>query len=371
MDYSEKYLKAALAKEITAGRQLSGSVTWKSPSNIALVKYWGKKGFQWPANPSLSITLSNSHTITSVQYETVNGGKTPKTEFYFEGNKNGIFTEKAFKFMQNISGYFPFLPRLNIKIESSNSFPHSAGIASSASSMSSLALCFLSIERHLLTVEKHDQEFYRKASFIARIGSGSAARSVYGKYVQWGEYLGLPDSSDEYAIPLIRFKGDYYENIQDAILIVSSGAKKISSSLGHELMNGNIYARSRFLQANRNLEFILKSAETQDIKKLTEIVEEEALSLHAMMMSSKPSYILMEPNTIEIINRIRAKREKDGLQVMFTLDAGPNIHMLYSKADEKAVKDFINKELIQFCESGKVIYDGIGKGPVLVGAENA
>jgi diphosphomevalonate decarboxylase len=237
--------------------------------------------------------------------------------------------------------------------------------------MSSLALCFLSIERHFLSIEKPDQEFYRKASSIARIGSGSAARSVYGKYVQWGEYLGLPDSSDEYAIPLIRFKGDFYENIQDAILIVSSGAKKVSSTTGHELMNGNIYARSRFLQANRNLEFLLKSAESQDIAKFIEIVEEEALSLHAMMMSSKPSFMLMEPNTIEIINRIRAKREMDGLQVMFTLDAGPNIHMLYSKADEKAVQDFINKELIQFCESGRVIYDGIGKGPVLVGAENA
>lgn len=364
MNYSGKYLADALPKDVLLGRKLSGRITWKSPSNIALIKYWGKKGFQLPANPSLSMTLRESFTVTTVEYETVNGGKAPKTEFCFEGVKNSSFGAKAFRFMQDISSYLPFLPKLNIKIDTKNTFPHSAGIASSASSMSSLALCFAVIEKELLAYDISNEEFFRKASFLARLGSGSASRSIYGGFVQWGEHLGIPDSSDEIAIPLKRFKGEFYENLCDAVLIVNSGTKKISSTNGHELMNGNIYARSRFLQANRNLEYLLNAAAGNNIGQFIEIVEEEALSLHSMMMTSKPSYMLIEPGTIEIINRIRKARETNGLQIMFTLDAGPNVHLLYSKASEKEVIEFINAELIQFCELGRVIYDSIGKGPV-------
>lgn len=371
MNYADKYLAEALPKDIILGRQLSGAYTWKSPSNIALVKYWGKKGFQLPANPSLSMTLNESYTMTTVEYETVQGGKTPKTEFYFEGSKNGDFAAKAYKFIQDISAYVPYLSKLNIKINSHNTFPHSAGIASSASAMSSLALCFACIEKELLKNGKFDDEFYRKVSFLARIGSGSASRSVYGNYVLWGEHLGIPDSGDEYAIPLKRFNGEFFDNLCDAVLIVNSSAKKISSTTGHELMNSNIYARSRFLQANRNLESLLNAAAGNNIQSFIGIIEEEALSLHAMMMTSKPSYMLMEAGTVEIINCIRNKRQKDGLLIMFTLDAGPNIHLLYSKANEKDVIDFIDSELIQYCELGRVIYDRIGKGPVLIGADNA
>ncbi len=371
MIYSEKYSNAAVPRDIILGRKISGVVTWQSPSNIALIKYWGKKGFQLPANPSLSITLNESHTVTTLEYDTVAGGKTPRTEFFFDGKKNGDFGAKAFKFMQDIAAYLPFLSKLNIRIDSNNTFPHSAGIASSASSMSSLALCLASIENRLLNYEVSIEDFLKKASFLARIGSGSASRSVYGGYVLWGEYLGIPDSCDEISIPLNRFKGGFFESICDAVLIVNSGAKRISSTKGHELMNGNIFARSRFLQANRNLEFLLNAAAGNNIGQFIDIVEEEALTLHAMMMTSKPSYLLMEPGTIEIIKRVRNIRESAGLQVMFTLDAGPNVHLLYSKADENNVMDFINSELLQFCELGRVIYDTIGKGPVMTGEKYA
>ena len=94
-----------------------------------------------------------------------------------------------------------------------------------------------------------------------------------------------------------------------------------------------------------------------------EVVENEALSLHAMMMTSNPSFILLKPNSLELINRIRRFREKSKIPVCFTIDAGPNIHLLYFQENELDVKAFIERELLAFCENRKWIDDGIGNGP--------
>ncbi|MGA8855504.1 MAG: diphosphomevalonate decarboxylase, partial [Christiangramia sp.] len=121
----------------------SGEVTWQSPSNIALVKYWGKKENQIPANPSISFTLDNCQSTTRLKYST------RKTEsetgdfnfdFYFEGKQKDDFKPKILKFFQRIEKYCPYLKNYKFEIYSENSFPHSSGIASSASGMSALAL---------------------------------------------------------------------------------------------------------------------------------------------------------------------------------------------------------------------------------------
>ena len=120
----------------------AGSITWRSPSNIALIKYWGKYGRQLPQNPSLSLTLAASCTDTMLEYafkEEAGDGQID-LEFYFHGEANEAFKSKTKAFLESLLPVFPFLKQLKLVVQTGNSFPHSAGIASSPSRMTALAL---------------------------------------------------------------------------------------------------------------------------------------------------------------------------------------------------------------------------------------
>ncbi|MCF8365477.1 MAG: hypothetical protein K9H16_06830 [Bacteroidales bacterium] len=338
----------------------SGLVSWQSPSNIALIKYWGKKGFQIPANASLSITLSESVTRTKIEYRPGTG----KMLFYFEDKKNQAFAGKIAKYMEIIADELPYVKYLDFEIQSRNTFPHSAGIASSASAMSALALCLCSIENDISKNNlEENKNFYQRASHFARIGSGSASRSVYGKLSSWGKSEFIPDSSDLFASPVQFTVHPFFENFQDTILIVSKGEKKVSSSAGHGLMKENPFARSRYSQASANLAKLIHALKTGNSEDFIAIVENEALTLHGMMMASNPGYILMKPNTVAIIKKIQDFREQSGVNLCFTLDAGPNVHVLYPETERAGAGAFIEQELKPLCEAGQIIYDKMGNGP--------
>ncbi len=340
----------------------SGKTGWRSPSNIALVKYWGKKPVQIPQNPSISFTLSNSYSETEVSYSPASSGK-PEMEFYFDGQRNPAFEEKTAKFFQSLSAIFPFVNQLRFVIRSKNTFPHSAGIASSASGMSVLAMVLCDMERQFFGTLQNDEDFRRKASYMARLGSGSASRSVYGGVVIWGETKNEPGTSDFYGFPVNDRIHEIFSDYQDTILLVDAGEKKVSSRVGHGLMNSNPYAGERFKQAHENLSELLQAMRDGDTTTFIRITESEALTLHAMMMTSQPYFLLMKPNTLQIIQRIFAFREKTGLPVSFTLDAGPNVHMLYPAAIKVEVKQFIEDELVSFLSPLGFIDDEVGKGP--------
>ena len=325
-----------------------GSVKWASPSNIALVKYWGKKEHQIPENPSISFTLSDCKTITEITYtkkDLLTALKVTSNfsfDIYFEGEKNEAFKPKIQTFFERIEKFMPFLKDYHFKIETSNTFPHSSGIASSASGMSAIALCLMSIEQELMegatfsAVERsHSKEYFnQKASFLARLGSGSACRSIEGELVVWGKNESIANSSDLYGV---KFEGDVhsnFKNYQDTILLVDKGEKQVSSTVGHQLMYGHPFAKERFEQAHDNLAKLKSILASGDLNEFVKIVESEALTLHAMMMTSMPYFILMKPNTLEIINKIWAFREKTDSKVCFTLDAGANVHVLYPEHEK-------------------------------------
>ncbi len=354
-------------KELDIGKleSANGTVTWQSPSNIALIKYWGKYGFQFPRNPSLSFTLSQSHTTTKVEYlYKEKNTHSDHIRLFFHDEESPKFLTKIEHFFNQIEEFFPFIPHLSFTIFSENSFPHSAGIASSASSMSALALCLCTMERELMTTLKDDETFYHKASFIARIGSGSACRSVYPRLALWGIHDDFKESSQEYAIPYYEEIDPVFLTFRDAVLIVDGAEKSVSSRAGHALMEDNIFAPVRYDQAQNHLITLEKALKSGDLVNFGNIVEEEALSLHALMMTSKPSYLLMKPATLEVINRLRSWRNKTKIPAYFTLDAGPNIHLLYPQSFAKEVEDFIQNELVRFCENGKWIRDYVGEGPI-------
>ena len=350
-----------------------GKVGWRSPSNIALVKYWGKKGKQLPQNPSISFTLSECCTETFIQYE--------KSEhfgfrFFFEGQENPAFGAKIEKFLLDNQAFFPFINQLHLTVESRNTFPHSSGIASSASSMSAFVMGLLEIESLLTGLSTSSRalvdsvpepvegpSLLQKASYFSRLASGSASRSVYPKMALWGTTEAYEGSSDEYAVSLENDIHPIFKTYRDSILIVSGETKSVSSRAGHGLMEGNPYASARYAQANENIKNLLSALKSGDLETFINITESEALQLHALMMCSNPSFILMKPNTLNLINEIREFREETKIPLCFTLDAGPNIHLLYPESEAEKVESFIKNELENYCVEGRRIADHVGDGP--------
>ncbi len=341
---------------------IDGIVRWKSPSNIALVKYWGKFGVQLPKNPSLSFSLKKSFTQTTIFYQTAK--KEPLRSFYFEKKPNIKFANRIWKFIGSLEKIYPFLSQLDLKIETQNSFPHSTGIASSASAMSALALCLVDMERKIFGSPKLEEDFFNKASYIARLGSGSASRSVYPGFSIWGSAKNIDMSSDnKFAIPFNQQIHIAFQNLKDAILIVDSAEKEVSSSAGHSLMDAHPFAEDRIAQANSHLSELSRALISGHKSTFIRIIESEALSLHGLMMSSDPWFVLMKPASLKIIQKIKTFRDKTGYFIGFTLDAGPNVHVIYSPENEYEIVKFIEKELKPLCHQSHIIYDEMGDGP--------
>lgn len=338
----------------------SGTVSWQSPSNIALVKYWGKHGEQLPQNASISFTLHNCHTATKLYY-TQKDTKGFDFEVYLDGQREEGFEPKIASFFKRIEKYMPFIKEYSFKIETSNSFPHSSGIASSASGMSALSLCLMDMERQLYP-DMTTTYFNQKASFLSRLGSGSACRSLEGPLIVWGEHKEIENSSDLFGTLYPYEVHDHFKEYQDTILLVDKGEKQVSSTVGHGLMHGHAFAEARFSQAYDNLSKMTSIFKSGDLDGFIALVESEALTLHAMMMTSHPYFILMKPNTLEIIQRIWSYREETGSKVCFTLDAGANVHVLYPKHEKEEIALFIENKLSKFCQNGQYINDCVGSG---------
>ncbi|GAB1855828.1 diphosphomevalonate decarboxylase [Flavobacteriaceae bacterium MHTCC 0001] len=356
----------------------NGKITWESPSNIALVKYWGKKKNQIPENPSISFTLSNCKTITSLSFSKKDNDGNFSFEVFLEGKRKDDFKSKIETFFKRIEAYLPFLKDYHFKIETSNTFPHSSGIASSASGMSALALCLMSIEKELMTSDVTlsadegslgEDYFPQKASFLARLGSGSASRSIEGDLVVWGTHNEIKGSSDLFGIKYPYEVHQNFKNYQDTILLVDKGEKQVSSTVGHNLMHGHPFAEQRFVQASKHMSEMISILKSGNLDKFIALVESEALTLHAMMMTSMPYFILMKPNTLEIINKIWAYRIQTNSKVCFTLDAGANVHVLYPENESNSVLEFIKGELVAYCQNGQYICDVIGSGANLINNE--
>ena len=338
-------------------------VEWTSPANIAFVKYWGKKRVQLPRNPSVAMGLLQSRSMFRVSGMLQETNR-PSLEFMFDGKKNPAFRERLQETLKNIGTYLPFAERYALEVFSGNTFPHSAGIASSASSMSAFVLCLLSLENHLLERRK-DACFYRKASWLARLGSGSACRSVYPGFSLWGRTR-EGSGSDEYAVPLGEQVHPVFRGLRDHILVIGSGKKGLSSSRGHALMKHHPFAASRYRNAFLNTGRLLDALRSGDVEEFIRITESEALMLHALIMTSGGNDLLMRPATLEVIEKVWSFRRETGLPVCFTLDAGPNPHILFPASAEERALEFIGTMLREHCEEGLIIGDREGEGPVQV-----
>lgn len=343
-----------------------GKTSWSAPSNIALVKYWGKFGDQLPCNPSLSITLEHARTQMSFAWRarTYTKESVCDVDFLFEGKAKAAFAQKIQKHLVKLSQVeLPFLKYFDFQIEASNTFPHSSGIASSASSMAALSCCLGGMIKTVFGVEVESSYLSR----WARLGSGSAARSLYSQMAIWGVWQSdlhqeiSSQTTNDFAIGLDQVHPSL-QDLKDAILIVDDQEKSVSSRAGHALMENHPHAKARFARAHQNLDALMTAMKTGDLMSFCQIVEAEALELHGLMMTSEPPYILMKPQTLAVISKVQKFREESLIPLCFTLDAGANVHLLYPASEKSEVEKFINDQCLEHCVDGRVIFDQMGTG---------
>lgn len=306
--------------------------TCRSYSNIALIKYWGKKNHQEPLNPSLSFTLKNSYTEMSVSVE---NSDQFEFSFNFEGSENLKFKEKIRSFIKDLS----FLQDKKIKISSRNSFPHSTGIASSASAMSCLSKALHQIK---------GVDNVNDVSSMARTFSGSACRSVCSGFNVWGDSELLSGSNNQFSINIDTFVDKDFFELKNYILVVNDKEKSKSSSQGHLDFNNSFFKDARIAQANAQFKKLLKALEVRDWKVFSDVVREEALGLHGLMYLSNPPVNLLEGNSLEIINFLEPLREKYEYRFSYSIDAGANIHLIFHCALGETVENIFLKDLKPF-----------------------
>ena len=331
-------------------------VSASCPSNIALIKYWGKYENQIPANPSISYTLNHCRTNTTMEFF---AGEDFSVQTFLAGNEEKKFAEKIEKYFKNIEPYLPWVLKGKYIIKTENTFPHSSGIASSASGFGAIAKCLMNLDEIFNSNNQQPEFTNQKASFLARLGSGSACRSLYEGLVVWGKTAEVEGSSDLFAVP---YNNDeihpIFRNFNDWVLLIHEGQKSVSSTVGHGLMNTNPYAERRFQEAHENFTKLKTILSSGDMEGFIKLVEHEALTLHAMMMMSDPAFILMQTGTLQVINKIWEFRKITGLALFFTLDAGANVHLLFpNDIDNDRITDFIKTELIPLTQKGEVVKD--------------
>lgn len=284
--------------------------TAKAPANIASIKYWGRKDekLRLPANDSISMNLSEVFTITTVEFSE----SYKKDEVKLVGKKLDRKEEKRIidhlDRVRNLAKIKTFA-----KVVTKNNFPTGTGIASSASGFAALTVA---------AVKASGLEFSeRQLSILARQGSGSACRSVPDGFVEWKSGT---SSNSSFAHTL--FPSDWL-NVVDILVIVEKKTKKISSSEGHALTESSPFYGVRISGMKDKLKKIKQALTNKDFKTFGEISEAEAVNMHAVMMTSCPPLYYWTPETLKIILSVIEWRE-EGLPVYFTIDAGPNVHLL-------------------------------------------
>lgn len=316
------------------------SVTVKAHPNIAFIKYWGNKDdvLRIPSNGSISMNLGDISTLTTVEID-------PSLRSD-ELVVNGITTEHNTS--MRIRDFLSHIRKLSnhkeyARISSHNDFPSGSGIASSASGFAALALAgSTAYGLHLTEIE---------LSCLARRGSGSACRSIPTGYVEW-----QPGTTDEDSFAFSIGDPDYWDLV-DIIAIVDPSHKKTGSTQGHHIAKSSPLQNSRVEDAPRRIHVCRTAIQERDFSTFANIVEQDCLLMHAVMMTSDPNLIYWKPPTLELITKVVELRQQ-GLPVCYTIDAGPNVHILTLRQYRHTVEDEFNKmECVRTC-----LVSGSGEG---------
>jgi diphosphomevalonate decarboxylase len=286
------------------------TATAVSCSNIAFVKYWGNRdaALRLPANGSLSMNLSGLETRTTVTFDP----SLAQDEAVIDGaHQSGRARERVAEHLGRVRA----LAGLDVpaRVQSASNFPAGAGIASSASAFAALTLAACAAAGLSLSE--------RELSALARLGSGSAARSVPGGFVEWSTGDRHEDSVAWSIAPPEHWA------LVDIVAVVSREHKAVGSTDGHALAGTSPLQAGRLTGAAERLATCRRALLARDFAALAEVVEADSTLMHAVMMTSRPPLYYWQPATLTVMAEVRAWRS-EGLPVCFTIDAGPNVHCI-------------------------------------------
>jgi len=301
------------------------SATALAHPNIALIKYWGNRNqaLRLPSTGSISMSLDGLFTRTTVTFSAA-----LKADSLHIGDEQVTDHE-----LERVSVFLNLVRKLagindRAEVVSENNFPSGTGIASSASAFAALALA----ASHATGITLTERELSR----LARCGSGSASRSVPGGFVEW--YIGKNDS-DSYA-ESIAPPGHW--DLVDCVAVVSQEHKQTGSVDGHPLATTSPLQAARVADAPRRLDLCRRAILERDFEALTAIVELDSDIMHAVMMTSNPALFYWQPASVTIMEAVRAWR-KNGIPVCYTVDAGPNVHLICPREQAKGVESSVRK----------------------------
>ena len=286
------------------------TATAQAFSNIAFIKYWGNwnQSLRLPSNGSISMNLDGLFTQTTVMFSA-----SFEADSLHIGNRavSGPGLERVSAFLdlvRQLAG-----TNLHAEVVSENNFPSGAGIASSAAAFAALALAATEAAGITLT--------QRELSRLARRGSGSACRSIPGGFVEWQAGT---EEEDSFASSIASPE---HWNLADCVAIVSSGHKKTGSTEGHALAGTSPLQAARVADADRRLDLCRRAILERDFEAFASIVELDSDMMHAVMMTSMPGLFYWRPASLTVMEAVR-KWRTDGLPVCYTVDAGPNVHVI-------------------------------------------
>jgi diphosphomevalonate decarboxylase len=291
--------------------------------NIAFIKYWGVRDatIHLPVNGSISMNLAELFTKVKITFDM----QLMKDELAIDGEAATISQLDRMRFFLDQGRKLADISE-NARVETSSNFPMGAGVASSASVFAAAAVAVNSaLDLNL------DQP---ALSRLARLGSGSACRSIPSGFVEW-----KPGTDDQSSYAESIFPPEYWDLV-DCIAIIQTGVKKVSSKDGHTLASSSPLQGSRLLDTPRRLDVCRKAIRERDFSALAEIVELDSNWMHAVMMTSTPPLLYWDPMTLVVMKAVTESRQK-GLPVCYTVDAGPNVHVITVSSASTKVQDVL------------------------------
>jgi diphosphomevalonate decarboxylase len=289
-----------------------------APSNIAFIKYWGKidGNLRLPSNGSISMNLSGLTTTTTVEFLPT----LTEDDVIIDGEKIANEGKRVTEHLDRIRS----LAKIQsfARVVSINSFPSSTGLSSSASGFAALAIAATSAAGLKLSE--------KELSILARFGSGSACRSIPDGFVEWS---GGDTSESSYAQTI--FPADYFD-IVDVVALTNSGKKDVPTTLGMESAPTSPFFESRLKRMDEKLVLCKTYIKNKDFTAFGNLIEQEALNMHAVMMTSNPPLLYLRPQTIQLMNEIRSWRN-DGLEAYFTINTGQDVHIICRRGDSEEV----------------------------------
>ncbi|MCX8163395.1 MAG: diphosphomevalonate decarboxylase [Candidatus Micrarchaeota archaeon] len=342
-----------------------------APTNIAIIKYWGKKpefeNYFIPTKSSASFTVDKFYTTTNLEV------KKGKYQILFELNNKKILPSKEeffyiSNFFERLAKFIPQLKNYSYSISSVNNFPTAAGFASSASGFAALSRA-LACAMNILEPKIFEKFFStdEKISAIARLGSGSAARSIpqKGGFVLWKrgfDFLG-PKPTDldllfcSYAHSLFDF--NFWKELKIIYLALAKKEKKIKSRIGMQqsLATSPFYSQWVEYEEKILLPSLLEAINSKNFENFAKITSAASNSLHAIMLSTSPPLIYLNQKSLAVINLIE-ELNKEEILATYTFDAGPNPVIFTLQKNEKKVLDTIKK----VCPSKNIFIQNIGQG---------